>query len=89
MRAMVVVAISVPEVPVMPMVELPVAAVLLAVSVRVLVPVLVGLGLKPAVTPLGRPEAARVTLPLNPLAGVTTMELVLLLPWVTDKVGAV
>jgi len=88
-RAMVVVAISVPEVPVMPMVELPVAAVLLAVSVRVLVPVLVGLGLKPAVTPLGRPEAARVTLPLNPLAGVTTMELVLLLPWVTDKVGAV
>jgi hypothetical protein len=86
---MVVVAISVPEVPVMPMVELPVAAVLLAVSVRVLVPVLVGLGLKPAVTPLGRPEAARVTLPLNPLAGVTTMELVLLLPWVTDKVGAV
>ena len=45
--------------------------------------------MKPAVTPLGRPEAARVTLPLNPLAGVTTMELVLLLPWVTDKVGAV
>ena len=81
---MVVVAISVPEVPVMPMVELPVAAVLLAVSVRVLVPVLVGLGLKLAVTPLGRPAAVRVTLPLNPLAGVTTMELVLLLPWVTD-----
>jgi len=40
-------------------------AVLLAVSVSVLAPV-VGFGEKDAVTPLGRPVAERVTLPVNP-----------------------
>ena len=60
------------EVPVMVTVALPTVAVLLAVSVSVLVPV-VELGAKAAVTPLGRPEAARVTLPVNPFAGTTQM----------------
>jgi len=46
-------------------VDEPVVAVLLAVSVSTLVPV-VGLVPNAAVTPLGRPDAAKVTLPLNP-----------------------
>ena len=44
---------------------------LLAVSVRVLPPVEMGFGAKDAVTPLGRPDAERVTLPANPLSGFT------------------
>ena len=54
-----------PEVPVIVTVAVPVLAVLLAVRVSVLVLVAL-LGLNEAVTPLGRPEAARLTLPLNP-----------------------
>src|SRR5579863_813706 len=80
-RAMVVVAIRLPHVPVMVTVAVPVVAVLLAVRVSVLVPV-VGFGLKPAVTPLGRPDAARVTLPVNPPRSVTVMVLVPLPPCV-------
>ena len=41
-------------------------AVLLAVSVSTLEPVAVGFGAKDAVTPLGRPDATRLTWPLNP-----------------------
>jgi hypothetical protein len=66
-RAMVVVAVRLPEVPVMVTVAAPVVAVALAVSVSTLVPV-VGFVPKAAVTPLGRPEAASVTLPVNPPA---------------------
>ena len=54
-----------PEVPVIVTVAAPGVAVLLADNVKVLVPV-VGLGENDAVTPLGRPEAARFTLPENP-----------------------
>ena len=50
----------------------PAAAELLAVSVSVLAPV-VGFGEKDAVTPLGSPEAERVTLPANPFRGFTLM----------------
>ena len=57
------------------------AAEALAVSVSVLV-VVVGFGLNPAVTPLGRPEALKVTLPVKPSTGVTVMVLVPLLPCV-------
>src|SRR6266403_1407924 len=39
-------------------------------SVTVLV-VVAGLGLNDAVTPLGRPEADKLTLPLKPFSGVT------------------
>lgn len=64
-RANVVVATKLPEVPVMVTVFVPVVAVVLAVSVSVLVP-LVLVGLNDAVTPLGSPDAARLTLPVNP-----------------------
>ena len=79
--AIVVVACRLPEVPVMVTVAVPVVAVALAVRVSVLVEV-VGLGLNCAVTPLGNPEAASVTLPVNPPMSVTVMVLVPLLPWV-------
>ena len=59
------------EIPVMVIVAGPTVAVLLAVSVRTLEPVEVGFGANDAVTPLGRPEADRVTLPVNPFAGTT------------------
>lgn len=66
-------------------VEVPVVAVELAVNVTELVDV-VGLVPKLAVTPLGRPEADSVTLPVKPPLGVTVMVLVpLLLPCVTVK----
>ena len=55
-------------------VELPVAAVLLAVNVSVLV-LVAGFGLNDAVTPVGRPDAASVTAPVNPLIGDTVMVL--------------
>jgi len=61
-----------PEVPVIVTVAVPVVAVLLAVSVSVLLPVVLA-GLNEAVTPLGRPEADRLTLPVNPLAGFTVI----------------
>lgn len=73
--ASVVVACRLPDVPVMVTVAVPVAAVALAVRVKVLVEV-VGFGLNAAVTPLGNPEAARVTLPLNPPTSVTVIVLV-------------
>jgi len=76
---MVVVCVSVPEVPVTVTVAAPVVAVLLAVSVNVLVLVVLA-GLKLAVTPLGRPEAARLTEPVKPFTGVTVMVLVPLAP---------
>ena len=62
--------------------KVPVAAVLLAVSVRTLVlAVLAGLN-EEAVTPLGRPETDSATLPLKPFCGVTVMVLVPLEPCV-------
>jgi hypothetical protein len=48
--------------------KVPVVAELLTVSVNVLVEV-EGFGLKEAVTPLGRLEAEKLTLPLNPFVG--------------------
>lgn len=64
-RATVVVADSLPDVPVIVSVLLPTLAVLLAVSVNVL-KFVAGLGEKEAVTPLGSPDTASDTLPLNP-----------------------
>src|SRR5580658_2055387 len=74
-RAIVVVAVRLPEVPVTVTVAVPVAAVALAVSVSTLVPV-VGFVPNTAVTPLGRPDAASVTLPANPFWSFTVMVLV-------------
>ena len=80
-NASVVVAVRLPELPVIVTVAFPVVAVLLAVSVSTLVPV-VGLVLNAAVTPLGRPDAARVTLPVNPFTSLTVIVLVPLPPCV-------
>ena len=65
--------------PVIVTVAVPKAAVALAVSVNVLVEV-VGFGLNAAVTPLGRPEAVKLTLPLKPFRSVTVIVLAPLLP---------
>ena len=75
----VVVALRLPEVPVIVTVAVPAFAVLLAVRVSVLVEV-AGFGLKEAVTPVGNPEAASVTLPENPPDGVMVIVLVPLAP---------
>jgi hypothetical protein len=78
-RAIVVVCVRPPDVPVIVTVTLPVVAVLLAVNVSVLVLVVL-LGMNDGVTPLGRPEAVRLTLPPKPLCGLTEIVLVPLLP---------
>ena len=64
-REMVVTFDKLPDVPVMVTVTVPVAAVLLAVNVKALAAVVL-LGLKDALTPLGRPVADKLTLPLKP-----------------------
>jgi len=71
----VVVAVRVPDAPLIVTTKVPNAAVGLAVSVSVLVEV-VGFGLNEAVTPVGNPVADNVTLPLKPFAGVTVTVLV-------------
>ena len=71
--------VKLPEMPVMLTVTVPVVAVLLAVSVNVLVLVVL-LGLNDAVTPLGNPDADKLTLPLKPFCEVTVMVLVPLAP---------
>ena len=74
-RLMVVVCVRVPDVPVIVTVDVPTVAVALAVKVRVLLPVVLE-GLKVAVTPAGRPEADKLTLPVKPFSGLTVMVLV-------------
>ena len=71
-----------PDVPVIVTVEVPATAVLLAVNVSVLV-LVAGFGLNDGVTPAGRPDAVRFTLPVNPFVGVTVIVLVPLAPCVT------
>ena len=71
-RASVVVSVTPPDVPVMVIVDVPVAAELATVSVSELVFV-VEAGLKVAVTPVGSPDAERATEPLNPPEGTTVM----------------
>lgn len=78
-RARTVVTIWLPDLPVMVTLYCPTAADVLAVSASVLDPT-VGFGEKDAVTPLGRPEAERVTLPVNPFRGFTLTLVVLVVP---------
>jgi hypothetical protein len=78
-RERVAVFVKLPDEPVMVTVTVPVAAVLPAASVKVLV-LAVLLGLNDAVTPLGRPDADKLTLALKPFCGVTVMVLALLAP---------
>ena len=82
MSEMVVVLVRVPEAPVTVTVAVPVVAVLLAVSVSVLVLVVL-LGLNEAITPVGRPDADKVTLLLKPFTGFTAIVLVPVAPCVT------
>jgi hypothetical protein len=83
-REIVVAFVKLPDVPVMVTVTIPVVAVPLAVSVMVLVLVVLP-GLKEAVTPLGKPDADKLTLPLKPFCGVTVIALAPLFPRVTVK----
>lgn len=69
---MVVVAAREPEAPVIVMIDVPIGVAQPAVKVSTLLPV-VGFAPKTAVTPLGRPDAARVTLPVNGLMSVTVI----------------
>ena len=71
-RAKVAVPVRAPDFPVIVTLYCPRLTELLAVSVSKLDPV-VGFGEKDAVTPLGRPEAERVTLPVNPFMGFMLM----------------
>lgn len=81
MREIAAVFVKLPEVPLIVTGNVPTTAVPAAVRVRVLV-VAVGLGLNEAVTPAGRPEADKVTLPLKPNWGVIVMVFVLTAPCV-------
>src|SRR5262249_28309781 len=83
-RAIIVVWLRLPLVPVIVTVAGPVVAVLDALSVRV-VALPLDAGLKLAVTPAGNPLALNATLPPNPPLGVTVMVLVPLDPRVTVK----
>lgn len=78
---MLAVFVKLPEVPVMVTGKVPTAAVPAAVRVRVLV-VVVMLGLNDAVTPAGKPDADKLTLPLKPNCGVMVMVFVLIVPCV-------
>jgi len=79
---MVAVCVSVPLTPVTVTVAVPIVAVLDAVKVRVLVPV-VEAGLKAAVTPVGSPLAVRATAPVNPPEGATVIVLLPVPPCAT------
>src|SRR3989442_910004 len=81
-REMVAVFVKLPEEHVTVTVTVPTIAVLLAVSVKVLVLAVLP-GLNDAVTPLGRPDADKLTLPLKPFCGVTVMVLAPFVPWTT------
>lgn len=78
-RAILVVSVRLPDVPVIVTVADPVLAAALAVKVNTLVDE-AGFGLNAAVTPLGSPEAEKVTLPVKPFAGVIVIVLVLVVP---------
>ena len=85
-RVIVAVLVSVPEVPVTVITALPMLALALAVRVRVLVAVVLA-GLKAAVTPLGKPEAVKLTLPLKPPWGATVIVAVPLVPCLRERLA--
>jgi hypothetical protein len=74
------VCVRLPEVPVIVTVAAPTVAVFAAINVSVLDVVALA-GLNDAVTPAGKPLAARLTEPLKPLSGVTATVLLPLAPW--------
>lgn len=72
MRERVVALVKLPDVPVTVTVKEPVAAVPMAERVKTLL-VVAGFVPNVALIPLGKPDAARVTLPLKPLRGLMEM----------------
>ena len=76
--------VMVPDEPVTVIVNVPTAAAALVVSVNVLA-LSVLLGLNDALTPLGRPEIDKLTVPVNPFSGVTVIAAVPLAPWVSVR----
>ena len=83
-RERVAVFVKLPDEPVIVTVTVPVAAALPADSVKVLVFAVLA-GLNDAVTPLGKPDADKLTLLLKPYCGVTVMVLAPLAPWAIVK----
>lgn len=81
-NVIVVVEVMVPDTPVIVTVLVPMVAVALAVKVSAL-EVVAGFGLNAAVTPFGRPEAVKVTLPLKAFCGVIVIVLEPVLPCAT------
>ena len=73
--------------PVIVIVDVPAAAVLAAANVAVLLPD--ATAPKVAVTPVGRPEADNVTVPLKPYKGVMAMLLVPLEPGLTLRLAGI
>jgi len=71
-----------PDLPLTLTLKVPVVAELLTVSVTV-VPEVEGLGLKEAVTPVGRLDAEKVTLPVKPFVGWMVIVEVPVLPRAT------
>lgn len=84
MRVIVVWRVKLLDVPLTERVTVPIAAAPLTVSVNTLVLAVLG-GLNDAVTPLGRPDADKLTFPVKPFSGVTVIVVVPLAPCVTDK----
>ena len=76
------VLVRLPEVPVMVTVDVPGVAELAALSVSVLGLVVLA-RLNDAVTPLGRPDVARATVPVKPFCGVMVIVLLALAPCAT------
>ena len=81
-RVIVAVLVRALALPVIVTVNVPMLAAPLAVRVSVLVLVVL-VGLKDAVTPLGKPDADKFTLPLKPFCEVTVIVLVPLAAWKT------
>ena len=86
-NAIVTVALRLPEVPVTVTVDVPAGALAPATKVNVLA-LDVPPGLNEAVTPVGKPDTARATVPLNPPVGATVMDAVALELWTTVTAGA-
>jgi hypothetical protein len=78
-RVISVVRVKLPDVPVMVTVNPPLIALLLAATIKMLVPVVLA-GVKKAFTPLGKPDAVKLTLPVKPFCGVTVIVLARLDP---------
>ena len=80
MRETVAVVVKLPEEPVIVTVTVPIVAVPVADRVKRLL-VVAGFVPKLALTPLGRPDAVKFTLPLKPLRGLIVMVVEPTAPW--------